>query len=233
MRSGKGTAALRNNRARRFSAPRILASSLVLVAICFAALHYANRTPTTLRTDETPHWQSPPFDIASWENRRVLDKAMFGQLNTFEGRWIGDSCYHEASSPRSAIFILGREGSYDGTHRTPASRIHVQLWEGSGRATIDTFDGMFGPGLGRRVVALDAEDADSFMALVLKNGYADMEPSPQFYPLCHPGREQLLQSCINGRYFAVYRRCERRDDVPNLTLMGERIDEFLRTRASR
>ena len=160
----------------------------------------------------------------------MLAKAQSGRENTLAGRWIGQSCNRQSGDAPSDVLLLGREELRFPKREEPASRIHIQLWSARGRVTVDRF-GSFDDPVGRRTTLdLDAADAESLLALVKDGGYAQMAPAKHMYTICDPGRETMLQSCIDGRYYAVYRHCEHSDDVPNLDTLAKRIDAFLTAR---
>lgn len=204
-----------------------MAATLVLAGVAGAALWLGIRPEPHPPTVAMERWQTPAFDIASHANRWVLDAARNGRENTLSGRWIGDNCYHTPDQPASAVFLFGRENRSLPGLDEPASRIHIQLWEGRGRVTVDRFHDYADIAGRRRTLELSGADAAALMALFQEGGYADMPPPESPDRSCDPGQSMVLQSCIDGRYYAVSRRCEGSDAAPNLRALGERLDAFL------
>lgn len=209
---------------------RIVTATLVLAGVAGAALWLGIRPELRPPTVAMERWQTPAFDIASHANRWVLDAARNGRENTLSGRWIGDNCYHTPDQPASAVFLFGREKRSLPGLDEPASRIHIQLWEGRGRVTIDRFRDHADTVGRRRTLELGGADATALMALFRDGGYASMPPAEFPDRTCDPGHAMVLQSCIDGRYYAVFRRCEGSDATPNLRALGKRLDAFLAER---
>lgn len=231
MRSGKPPAPWRRRKTRGISLLRIAATSLLLAVIGAAALWYAIQPEARTAAVVEPTWQTPVLDIANWENRVVLAEAQNNPVNTMDGRWIGSSCFHQPDHAAFATLLLGREARHLADTSSPASRLLIQLWPGKGRITTDRLESNSGPVTRRQITDLDSSDAAALLSLIKESGYAEMSPANRLHVICNPGGKSLMQSCINGRYYAVLRECERTDDTPNFGVLADRIDNFIATRS--